>query len=165
MPAVSGRFKTYRDFASASLTDIYGVRLAEAFLVTANHLESGVWLNETGKGGDIAFRWQALPQEAQLSPVNAIASGDFNGDGSTEVVLAQNHYTNQAETGLWRGNPGCHLEWGENGFETIPHQSSGIVMPNDTKAILSIDADGDGMPDILAGQNDDILLLFRNTKR
>ena len=164
MPAVSEQFKTYRDFASATLDDIYGNRLTKAYQVTANHLESGVWINETAKGAPIKFRWQALPWDAQLSPVNAIASGDFNGDGNLELIFAQNHYTNQIETGLWRGNPGCHLEWHKDHFEVIPHVESGILMPNDTKSIISIDTDSDGRPDILAGQNNDSLLLFKNTK-
>jgi len=162
MPAVSEHFKTYRQFASASLVDIYGEHLKDAFKVTANHLESGVWLNETKDGGAIQLSWQPLPWNAQLSPVNAIASGDFNGDGRTELILAQNHYTNQAETGLWRGTPGCHLEWDGDRYETVPYPVSGVVTPNDTKAIISLDVNGDGWLDILAGQNNDALLFFKN---
>lgn len=163
MPAVSEQFKTYRDFASATLDDIYGDRLKKAYKVTANHLESGVWLNESTQGSGIKFRWQTLPWAAQLSPVNSIVSGDFNGDGSTELILAQNHYSNWVETGLWRGNPGCHLEWKKDRFVTIPHTESGILLPNDTKSIITLDANGDGKTDILAGQNNDPLLLFYNT--
>lgn len=163
MPAVSEQFKTYREFASASLVDIYGDRLAKAYKVTANQLESGVWINETESGKAMNFRWMALPWDAQLSPVNAIVSGDFNGDGASELILAQNHYSNWIETGLWRGSPGCHLEWGEDGFQAIPHLESGILMPNDTKALISIDINGDGQPDMLAGENDGKLLLFQNS--
>lgn len=162
MPAVSERFKTYRDFASADLEEIYGQRLIEAFKVTANHLESGVWLNETRKGGSLSFRWKSLPWEAQLSPVSGIVTGDFDGDGSVEMILAQNHYSNWLETGPWRGNPGCHLEWDKDQFKVIGHPQSGVFLPNDTKAILTIDVDSDGQEDILVGQNSDRLLLFRN---
>ena len=162
MPAVSEHFETYREFAAASLLDIYGERLEKAFKLTANHLESGIWLNETKDDGVIQFRWQALPLEAQLSSINAMTSGDFNGDGRSELILAQNHYTNQAETGLWRGNPGCHLEWDGDGYVTVPHSASCVVMPNDTKSIISLDVNNDGKLDILAGQNNDELLFFKN---
>ncbi|WP_435896131.1 FG-GAP repeat domain-containing protein [Oceaniferula spumae] len=161
---MSELFKTYHDFASASLTDIYGDRLEKAFKVTANHLESGVWMNDGKKGEGIKLRWISFPWEAQLSPINDIVSADFNGDGKLELVLAQNHYTNWIETGLWRGNPGCHLEWSESGFKTIQHRKSGIVMPNDTKALLTLDINGDGLQDIIAGQNNDKLLEFRAQK-
>jgi len=99
-----------------------------------------------------------------LSPVNDIVSGDFNGDGKIELVLAQNHLTNWIETGLWRGNPGCHLEWEGKEFKIIPPRESGMVLPNDTKALLSMDMNGDGFPDILAGQNNDRLIEFRSQK-
>ena len=79
MPAVSGLFKTYREFAGASLPDIYGERLTAAYKVEVNDLSSGVWVNES-KLGEISLRWQELPFEAQLSPVNAIAAGDFDAD-------------------------------------------------------------------------------------
>ncbi len=162
MPAVSEQFKTYHDFASASLTEIYGDRLKSAMKVTANNLESGIWINETEKGNLVKFRWLPLPWDAQLSPVNDIVSGDFNGDGKTELILAQNHFTNWIETGLWRGNPGCHLEWNGKEFSVISHRESGIVLPGDTKSIISIDADKDGELDILAAPNNGALLLFKN---
>ena len=162
MPTVSELFKTYKDFASASLTDIYGDRLKNAYKVTANHLQSGVWINESTKD-NFKMRWQDFPWLAQLSPTNAIVSGDFNGDGNVEIILAQNHHTNQVETGLWRGSPGCHLEWRDGKFEAITHTASGIVMPNDTKDLMKIDADGDGKDDVMAAQNNGPLLLFKNT--
>ena len=162
MPTVSEQFKTYRAFASATLDEIYGERLSKAYQVQVNHLESGVWINESSKQSGIKLKWKPLPWEAQLSPINDVVSGDFNNNGRTELILAQNHHTNQVETGLWRGNPGCHQEWVKDHFTTISHIHSGILLPNDTKAIITLDADGDGKEDILAGQNNDRLLLFRN---
>lgn len=164
MPAVSERFKTYHDFASATLTDIYGDRLDKAYKLTANQLASGIWINDLDKKQGLKFRWQQLPRDVQLSPVNAIVSGDFNGDGKLELVMAQNHFTNWIETGLWRGNPGCHLEWTGKSFAVIPHHRSGIVLPNDTKALLSLDVNGDGLQDILAGQNNGRILQFNAQK-
>jgi hypothetical protein len=164
MPTVREQFKTYRDFASASLTDIYGDRLDTAYKLSVNQLESGVWINQTQKEGEIKFTWQKLPWEAQLSPVNAIVSGDFDGDGKLEIILAQNHTTNWPETGPWRGNPGCHLEWSGQQFKVIPHIKSGIVLPKDTKSLLSLDIDNDGKLDIIGGQNNDKLLIFKNIR-
>lgn len=91
-------------------------------------------------------------------------SGDLDGDGKQELILAQNHHTNWIEMGFWRGNPGCHLEWAGKMFETVPHRLSGMIMPNDTKALISLDVNGDGLMDILAGQNDNELLLFKGQK-
>ena len=136
MPAVREQFKTYHDFASADLREIYGDRLDGAYQLKTNELHSGIWINQSAEGAPFNFLWQELPWEAQLSPVNAIASGDFNRDGHMELLLAQNHFTNWLETGLWRGNPGCHLEWREGAFVSIPHRESGVLLPGDTKAVV-----------------------------
>ena len=165
MPTVSEQFTSYREFASASLEEIYGNRLDRALELKANHLESGVWLNTTKGRGALSFRWISLPWETQLSPVNAIASGDFDRNGKIELAIAQNHYSNQVETGLWRGNPGCHVEWELDQFQLIRPPVSGLFLPDDTKSILSLDSDGNGWQDILAGQNNDAVLLFRNLGR
>lgn len=154
MPSVSGRFKTFHKFASASLEDIYGVRLKHALRLEANHLESGIWINQTVKGESIRMDYRSLPWIAQLSPVNDVTAGDFDGDGCLEVILAQNHFTNQVETNIWRGTAGCHLEWRGGAFEVINPATSGIYLPRDTKSILSLDSD------VIAGQNNGYLLRF-----
>ena len=165
MPAVSERFKTYHEFASASLVDIYGDSLKKALMLSANHLESGVWMNTSGAGQALRYEWLPLPWDAQLSPVNDVVASDFNGDGRMELVLAQNHFTNWIETGYWRGNPGCHLEWGHDGFRILPHRSSGILMPNDTKSLILLDVNGDGQLEILAAQNNQGILQFQSGKK
>ncbi len=63
MPTVSEQFKSYREFASASLEEIYGERLDRALQLRANHLESGVWLNTTKGREPVSFRWISLPWE------------------------------------------------------------------------------------------------------
>ncbi len=164
MPAVSEAFETYREFAGASLQEIYGERLDAAYAASANHLRSGVWINEGGAGDALRLRWEDFPWAAQLAPVNAIAAADFDRDGMLELALGQGHFTNQVETGLWRGSPGCHLEWTGETFAAIPHADSGLVLPGDTKALVAFDADGDGRDDLLAGQNNAALLLFRSSR-
>lgn len=164
MPAVREQFKSYHAFASASLTDIYGDRLNKAMRLSANDLESGVWINESKQDG-VKLHWRPLPWDAQLSPVNDIVSGDFNGDGKMEIILAQNHYTNWIETGRWRGNPGGHMEWRQNGFAVIPHRQSGIMLPGDIKALLTLDPDGHGVMNILGASNNGALLQFKAKPR
>lgn len=172
MPAVSEQFKTYYDFASASLKDIYGDRLNNALKLKASELRSGIWLNQLAQSKKtkqsqktkqkLHFIWQPLPWEAQLAPVNAIVAGDFNKNGNIELILAQNHSTNWLETGPWNGATGCHIEWKNKKPYTIFAKKSGITMPNDTKSLLKIDTNQDGKMDILAGQNNAALLHFQN---
>jgi hypothetical protein len=151
MPGLAKEFDTYRKFASQDLIGIYTApRVEAAQKFTANTLASGVWINTSGH-----FHFTPFPSAAQLSPVNAIATGDFNGNGKTEILLAQNHDTREPETGLWRGTPGTHLEWSDTGLQVIPHAQSGLILPADTKAIITLKQN-----QVLAGQNNGPLLLF-----
>jgi len=164
MPTVSEQFKSYREFAGASLEEIYGERLHKAFKVTANSLESGVWMNQS-ENGEIKFTWKPLPWDAQLSPTNAVVSGDFNRDGHIELILAQNQHSNQVETGLWSGSVGCYLEWKDGEFKVVEPVASGVILPNDTRAIEAIDINKDGFSDLIIGQNNNELLLFMNNHK
>lgn len=154
-------FPTYNDFAHASLNDIYGQALKTAKVFKTNQMKSGVWLNQSGKKG-FKFDWQELPWEAQMAPINAMVSGDFNGDGKLELILAQNHFTNWLETGPWSGHPGAHLEWNGKKFVSLTHRESGILLPNDTKAIASCDMNGDGKLDIITASNSGPVQIFLN---
>ena len=161
MTSLADKFPTYRDFAACDLAGLFGdARLARATKFEATCFESGVLLNDTEKGGPPRFRWIILPWEAQLSPINDFAVADFDGDGALEIACAQNHFTREAETGLWRGNPGCVFRWKENAPQLVPPHQTGLFLPNDTKALASGDFDLDGKPDLAAAQNDDALLLF-----
>ena len=156
MPALGKKFSSYRQFASEDLFGIYSEdRIEKAEKFTANEFASGAWINE---GAGNRFRWLAFPDCAQFSQINAIATGDFDGDGHLELILAQNHDTREPETGLWRGATGCHLEWNGESFIAIPPAASGIVMPADTKAVVVLEGVG-----ILAGQNNASLLLFQRS--
>ena len=153
MPALGKKFESYRQFASEDLIGIYSEdRIAKATKFSANQFASGAWINE---GAGKRFRWLAFPASAQFSQVNAIAHGDFDGDGHLELILAQNHDSREPETGLWRGGIGCHLDWGGAGFIVIPPAASGILLPADTKAVIALDDRR-----ILAGQNNGTVLMF-----
>ena len=162
MPFIRDKFKTYKAFASSSLAGIYtDEKLGKATRVSAAELASGLLLNES-KPGAPKFTWQALPGEAQYSPCFGAMAIDLNGDGHPSLALAQNLFTREPETGLWRGSPGCLLtQNGKDGFAAIDHARSGFILPGDAKSLVACDIDGDGWLDLAASQNDGPLAVFR----
>lgn len=161
IPSLRKKFPTFRKFAMSDLLTVYSREALEgAEKFEANCLESGVLINETAQGGKLSFRWQPMPWNAQLSIINDIAIADFDGLPGVEILCAQNFYTREPETGLWRGNPGCLLRWKNDAFELIPHATSGLIFPNDTRGLAISDFNGDGNTDIAAAQNRQTLLLF-----
>jgi hypothetical protein len=78
--------------------------------------------------------------------------------------LAQNFFSPEPETGRFDGGLGVLLRGrGALQFEAVPADRSGIVMPEDGKALLVTDLDGDGAPDFVAATNDGPVRTFVNS--
>lgn len=163
MPLIGRKFPTNRAYAAARLSDIFGAdTLRECLLLKATEFRSGVLLNRS-KDGELAFEWRPLAEIAQVSPGFGVATADFNGDGRADAAVAQNLFTREPETGLWRGGLGQLLSSapGER-LDAVPPEKSGIVIPGDAKGAATIDLDGDARPDLLVAQNDDAVVTLRN---
>ncbi|MBK8567762.1 MAG: VCBS repeat-containing protein, partial [Saprospiraceae bacterium] len=61
----------------------------------ANIAEHRVFTNEAGK----RFTAKPLPVQAQFAPINAIISGDFDGDGHADLLLAGNTWSRNISAG------------------------------------------------------------------
>jgi hypothetical protein len=157
MPFLTTKFPTYDAFARASLSDIYGTEpLQQSLELTCNELRHVVFENR----GD-TFVLHALPRLAQVSAGYGIAIADFDGDGIVDVVLGHNSYSPEPETGRFDGGLGVLVRGrGGSEFEAAPAHASGIVMPEDSKGLCTIDLDGDASPDFLAATNDGPVRTF-----
>jgi hypothetical protein len=124
-------------------------------LTTLDHL---LLLNRGGH-----FEARALPDEAQLAPAFAAVSADFDGDGATDLFLAQNF--SQTEIGTPRFDAGRGLLLLGNGrgeFAPATGQRSGVVMYGDQRGAAASDFDGDGRVDLAVAQNAAETKLYRN---
>jgi enediyne biosynthesis protein E4 len=158
MPKLKQKFPTYEQFAKATLTQVYGDKLDKALKLEANTLGSGVFVNDGGK-----FTFQPFDRLAQVSPVFGIAVADFNGDGVTDVFLAQNFHSPQIETGHYDGGLGQLMQGtGSGKLEPVPADMSGLVIPQDAKSATVADLNGDGKPDLLIGVNSGTYRAFHN---
>jgi hypothetical protein len=166
MPSLRKKFPTFRAFAASTLGQIYGEeRLSSAQRFEATFFESGLLINESAPGQP-RFRWKPLPRLAQISPGFGISCSDFDADGHLDLAIAQNLFSREPETGLWRGGLGCMLSGkGEGEFAVVELCDSGFSVAGDGKGLAVGDLDADGWPDLVATQNNDHLLAFVNQKR
>ncbi|HEU4419185.1 MAG TPA: CRTAC1 family protein, partial [Planctomycetota bacterium] len=150
MPFVRERFPTYDAFAKANLAEIYGGdTLKQCLELTCNELRH-IMLENRGDRFAIA----PLPRLTQIAPVFGIGIADFDRDGHLDLVLAQNFFSPEPETGRFDGGLGAFVR-GKGGmqFEFVGARESGIVMPEDQKGLALLDPFGRGSPSVVCSTN------------
>ena len=163
MPVVKERMPTYHDFAGATLEQIYTPdSLAQASVLRANTLASGVLVNQSTPGSDMAtFTFKPLPRIAQASPGYGVVVGDLLGNGLPDVYFVQNFSYREPETGRWAGGIGQFLLGvGSCQFMANPTNNRGLLVPGDGRALTVCDVNHDGRPDLALTQNEGPLRVF-----
>ena len=151
MPSLAKKFNTFHAFAGSELDQIYAKdRLEQAGKFQCDNLESGVLWNQ----GSGHFEFQALPSIVQMAPVQGVVLTDLNADGNPDIVLSQNFYNPQFETGPYAGGVGAAvLGDGKGGFIPLHPHESGVLLRGDPRGLDLIDLDGDGIGDFLCPLN------------
>lgn len=84
-------------------------------------------------------------------------------DGIVDIVMAQNFYAPQRETGRMGGGLSLLLRGqGDGTFESIWPPHSGINLAGDTRRVVGSDVNGDQQPDLIFAANDGPLTVLLN---
>ncbi|HNR08347.1 MAG TPA: VCBS repeat-containing protein [Saprospiraceae bacterium] len=140
MPVLKKKYLHYSDFAGKTLDDFFSpAQRANTWVDSVTTLETTLFIND-GKG---RFSSKALPVEAQFSPVYALFSDDFNGDGKKDLILGGNLYRTKPETGRYDASYGLVLTQTENQeFRALPATESGICIRGEIRDIQAIRIQG-----------------------
>ena len=160
LPSILQRYPRTDFYAKATLGEILGEdKLAAAGRFAATELRSGVFLSQP----DGTYRFTPLPRLAQISPLQGIVAGDFDGDGKADIYAVQNSYAPIPAVGRYDGGLSQLLRGDGHGhFTAVPVAESGLLVPGDAKALVVLDLDHDGWPDFLVSRNNATTLAFRN---
>ncbi len=139
MPGLSKKFPTFHSFASADLKSIYTeAKLGSAKSYEVEHLESAVFWNES-TAGKLKLVHAPLPPVAQIAPLYGTAVLDADADGDFDLILAQNSYSPQRETGYMAGGVSLLLRnAGKRAFSAVWPQESGIAVSADAKSLTVV---------------------------
>ena len=94
MPFISEKIPTFEEFANASIEDIYGDEIIDAYERKVTGFESIVLINR----GNNKFDVQKLPPLAQSIPILTSDVYDINNDGYEDIIVAGNIYNTEVET-------------------------------------------------------------------
>ncbi len=136
-PFLQSKIKTYKDFASSTLSEIYG----EDKLKNATHLEvynfNSMLLLNKGNG---QFEKRNLPNQAQMSPLLSVEIFDVKKDGNIAIFGVGNVYDAEVETIRYDASRGFVLLADNGNFTAINDIS--YLNQNEAKVIKSIKIKG-----------------------
>jgi hypothetical protein len=134
IPVLKKDFVRYNDFAGKTVDEIFAkFQIKEAPYLKSNQFESLVLYNQKGKN----FIAQALPIEAQFSPIEDIAVEDVDQDGYLDLVLGGNTTAVASYFGSYQGNWGLILKGDATGsFNTF--KESSLKIKGDVKQIKEV---------------------------
>jgi hypothetical protein len=150
-------FPDYRSYARASMDEVLTTQMRkDAVILEATEGRSALLKNEGGG----RFSFHPLPMEAQLSVINGMAVGDFDGDGSLDLVLNGNEFGAAPSQGRYDALNGLYLAGdGKDGFIPKTMQQSGIYLPGNGKGLVQLKG-ARGRRLLAAGENRGPLRLF-----
>jgi hypothetical protein len=158
IPQLQSKFNTYDEYARATMEDIFPLSsIKDAYQRDCRFFESA-YIENRGNG---IFRLNALPAEAQISPVFGMLSNDYNSDGFPDLLLVGNSYSTSISDGQYDAFIGQLLSGdGKGGFTPVEGRENGFFVNGDAKAMAEITL-GDGRSLILVARNSDTLKIVK----
>ena len=157
IPQLDQKIRSYADYGKMTYRQLFDEKQREGALeFKANYLESAIlWRDETG------FRLEALPREAQVSPVYSIVTDDIDKDGIVDILLFGNLYGLKPEIGRMDANVGVFLKGESKGkYTTLSTTESGLFVTGQVRDSRII-SDSGGNKVLIISRNNDSVQSYR----
>lgn len=157
IPAMKGRFKSYKEYANVKFEDAFLPKeLQNAYVVKATNFKSSYFENL----GDATFKISTLPLVSQFAPINGIQVMDVNNDGYLDLLMVGNNYSGDASLGNYDALIGlCLVGNGKGEFKSMGVNRTGFFVDTDAKDIKTITL-GNGKKVVLVSSNSGNLKVF-----
>jgi hypothetical protein len=156
MPFVADKFKTFSEFANASIENILEEKLETSLNLQVNEFRSGVLLSSS-----TGYTFKPLPAEAQFAPLMASQIHDFNKDGVMDILLVSNLFDSEVETTRHDAGNGLYLKGiGDDNFEALTVLNSGFYAPYNSRSMTLLGSEGRSGGTIIVGSNNNRVVSY-----
>ncbi|HEX8040620.1 MAG TPA: FG-GAP-like repeat-containing protein, partial [Chryseosolibacter sp.] len=157
IPSLKKKYLKYESYKDQTITDIFTPEQMEGTIISeAYDMATSVLINE----GNGRMTLQALPTEAQLSPVYGIEIADVDEDGHPDILLGGNLYNVKPEAGRYDASYGILLKGDGHGhFQPVPSLQSGVKIDGEVRDIITLNAKGGRKRYLIARNNEPVVLL------
>jgi hypothetical protein len=157
LPAVKQKFIKYMDYANKSVEELFSDEQRDGMVLRQITTTESAFLINDGKGN---FRLQALPYQAQYSPIRGIEVSDFDRDGKVDILLAGNFFDSLPEWGRFDANYGVMLQGlGKGKFAVKTSQLTGFKTMGQVRKMAI--AKGKGGNFVVLAKNNDKAQVFQ----
>ncbi|MBD0369079.1 MAG: VCBS repeat-containing protein, partial [Flavisolibacter sp.] len=156
LPGLKKQILRYADYGTKTYETLFSPEMRRnALKYEARYLQTAILWNNKGN-----FELQALPIEAQFSPVFGIIADDLDGDGKTDIWLGGNFYALKPQAGRHNASKGVFLKGdGGRSFTYIAPRQSGILVEGEVRDANIIPIKG--VKHLIVGRNNASVLLFK----
>ena len=136
LPYLKKKYLKYESYKEQTMQDIFTPeQLSKAVKLDAYTMQSSVFINN--RNG--TFSRNALPAEAQFSPMYGIAADDFDKDGNIDILMGGNFYESKPEVGIYDASYGVFLKGdGKGNFTAQRPGESGFFLRGAVRDIITI---------------------------
>jgi hypothetical protein len=155
LPLLKKSILKYDDYGKKTFESLLSPESrSKATRYQTNFLESAILWNNNG-----TLELQALPFQAQVSPVFAIIADDLDADGKTDIWLGGNFYALKPQVGRLNASKGILLKGlGEKNFAYVPPRESGLMVEGEVRDAGVVQTNGSKY--VIVARNNATLLMF-----
>jgi hypothetical protein len=157
IPSLKKKFLKYEDYKNATISEIFSPeQLKAAQRLDAFNFSTSIMFNQ-GNGN---FTLEALPIEAQISPVYAVHVEDIDKDGNKDILMGGNLYRVKPEAGRYDASYGTFLKGdGKGKFKVVPNKDCGLMIDGEVRDIKRIKVGKNNL--ILVARNNDTPIFLK----
>jgi hypothetical protein len=156
-PGIKQKFIKYKDYANKTVEELYSDEQRDGMVLRQITTTESAFLINDGKGN---FSLQALPYQAQYSPIRGIEVSDFDRDGKLDILLAGNFFDSLPEWGRFDATYGLMLQGlGKGKFAVKTSQKTGFKTMGQVRKMAI--AKGKGGNFVVLSKNNDKAQVFQ----